>query len=184
VKRFLRFNGVGALGIGVQLSTVAAFTDLVHMNVAAATGIGVAAAVVHNFIWHREWTWADRRAEGRHLLLTFGSFALSNGAVSLVGNVALVSILVWWTGLDGVAANVVAIAACGVANYWLSDRVVFSPGARSRPVGCACRSPSCLSESRGVSQDSTVVRERVILAGSVCRWRRLATAQFTSTHGG
>jgi putative flippase GtrA len=127
VKRFLRFNGVGALGVGVQLSTVAALTALLHVNMAAATALGVAAAVVHNFVWHREWTWADRRAEGRNVLLTFCSFALSNGAVSLVGNVAIVSILVWWTGFDGMAANVVAIAACGVANYWLGDRVVFSP---------------------------------------------------------
>jgi putative flippase GtrA len=126
VKRFLRFNGVGALGIGVQLSTVAALTFWVQMNVAAATGLGVAAAVVHNFIWHREWTWADRRAEGRDVLLTFCSFVLSNGAVSLVGNVALASILVWWTGLDEVTANIVAIGACGVVNYWLSDRVVFT----------------------------------------------------------
>lgn len=125
MKRVLRFNGVGALGIGVQLSTVAALTAWLHVNVAAATAIGVTAAVVHNFIWHREWTWADRRAEGRDVLLTFCSFALSNGAVSLVGNVTLASILVWWTGLHGVAANVVAIAACGVVNYWLGDRVVF-----------------------------------------------------------
>ena len=125
MKRFFRFNGFGALGIGVQLSPVAALTAWLHVNVAAATGLGVAAAVVHNFIWHRRWTWADRRGEGRHVLLTFCSFALSNGAVSLVGNVAIVSILVRWTGFDGVAANVVAIAACGVVNYWLGDRVVF-----------------------------------------------------------
>jgi putative flippase GtrA len=126
VRRFLRFNGVGALGICVQLSTVAALTAWLNVDVAAATTVGVAAAVVHNFIWHREWTWADRRAEGRRLLLTFCSFVLSNGAVSLVGNVAIVSILVRWTGLDGVAANVLAIGACGVVNYWLGDRVVFS----------------------------------------------------------
>lgn len=125
MTRFFRFNGVGALGIGVQLATVAALTAWVPVNVAAATGLGVAAAIVHNFIWHCEWTWADRRPE-RHPLLAFCSFALSNGAVSLIGNVAIVSILVRATGLGGVAANVVAIAACGVANYWLSDRVVFS----------------------------------------------------------
>lgn len=126
MKRFLRFNGVGALGIGVQLSTVAALTAWLHVNVAAATAIGVAAAVVHNFIWHREWTWADRRAEGRRAFLSFCSFVLSNGAVSLVGNVAIASILVGWAGFGGVAANVVAIAACGVFNYWLGDRVVFT----------------------------------------------------------
>jgi putative flippase GtrA len=134
VTRFLRFNGVGALGIGVQLSTVAALTALVHLNVAAATGIGVAAAVVHNFIWHREWTWADRRSANGNVFATFCSFALSNGAVSLVGNVAIVSVLVWWAGLGGVIANVVAIAACGVANFWLGDRVVFNSGGSVRPL--------------------------------------------------
>jgi putative flippase GtrA len=150
VKRFLRFNGVGALGVGVQLSTVAALTAWFHVNVAAATAIGVTAAVVHNFIWHREWTWADRRSEGGRLLRTFCSFALSNGAVSLVGNVAIVSIMVSWTGLAGVAANVVAIAACGVANYWLGDRVVFANSLRfpdffvRMPPAKTVRIPRCV----------------------------------------
>jgi putative flippase GtrA len=125
VTRFLRFSGVGALGIGLQLSTVAALTSWGHVNVAVATALGVAAAVVHNFIWHRKWTWADRRTG--NAFATFCSFALANGAVSLVGNVAIVSLLALWAGLHDVAANVVAIAACGVVNYCLSDRLVFGP---------------------------------------------------------
>ena len=62
--RFWRFNAVGVLGFAVQLAVLAL---LVHGGVhyLAATAIAVEAAILHNFLWHERWTWADRPGRGR-----------------------------------------------------------------------------------------------------------------------
>lgn len=127
--RWLRFGGVGALGVGVQLGVLALLESAAGLNYAAATFMAVAAALVHNFFWHRAWTWRDRRGHGS-ALSQFVRFVGANGLVSLFGNVALMFVLVGACGLPAVPANLIAIATCGVANYWLGDRVVFGVEAR------------------------------------------------------
>ena len=122
-RRWLRFNVVGLAGIAVQLATVQVLT-MAGAGITAATTMGVAAAVVHNFLWHRRWTWRDRdTAVATWRLLA--RFAAANGAVSLAGNVAITWTLVTLTPAGPVAANAVAIAACGLANFWTADRIVF-----------------------------------------------------------
>jgi putative flippase GtrA len=124
--RWLRFAAVSAAGFLLQLAVVAALAAWRHAPAAAATTAGVSAAILHNFFWHARWTWADRRAArpsrpGR----TFARFALANGAVSLLGNVAIASLLVGVAAVDVVLANVIAVAACGLVNYWAADRLAF-----------------------------------------------------------
>ena len=123
--RFVRFNTVGGLGIAVQLTVIWLLTSLTHTPVALATALGVAAAVVNNFAWHRRWTWGDRRDGSRSAPAAFARFALANGLVSLVGNVAVMSVLAQTTSLPPVPANLIAIGVCGVANYFVGDRIVF-----------------------------------------------------------
>ena len=130
-ERFARFNGVGALGILVQLLVVHALVRWIGFPVSAATAAGVSAAVVHNFIWHRHWTWADRRDDRTPMLMTFLSFAFANGLVSLVGNVAIVSALSAWAEIGPIASNLVAIATCGLITYWAGDRIVFRAAERA-----------------------------------------------------
>ena len=125
VVRFARFNVVGALGIGVQLATVGALVHGLGVDPVAATAAGVTAAVAHNFGWHVRWTWRDRMGPGTSTLAAFARFAGANGAVSLVGSVLLLPVLVGAAGLTAVAANVVTIAACGLLNYGLAGRVCF-----------------------------------------------------------
>ena len=123
-QRFLGFNGVGTFGVGVQLVTVGTLIHGAGVNAVVATAIGVAAAVAHNFVWHTHWTWADRPIAQGQVPRTFARFALSNGAVSLGGNLVLVSLLVG-LAVPPLVANMIAIAACGLVNYGLADRVVF-----------------------------------------------------------
>jgi len=123
--RFARFNAAGTLGIGVQIAVLWALVRLVSMNYIVATAVAVIAAVAHNFVWHWRWTWADRRMPIVHVPGAFVRFAATNGAVSLVGNVMLMWMLVTGTGLQPIIANLVAIGVCGLVNFWLSDRVVF-----------------------------------------------------------
>ena len=127
--RFLKFNGVGIAGFAVQLTVLAA---LVHLGVhyLAATLVAVEAAVLHNFFWHERWTWRDRPAEGRGRLDRFWRFHALNGVVSLVGNLALMRLLVGTLGMPAIPANLLAVIACSVLNYFASDRMVFARDAR------------------------------------------------------
>lgn len=127
-RRFFRFNAVSAAGFAVQLATVILCTWWLAMPAVAATAAGVAAALVHNFIWHWRWTWVDRPAYRGGWLGAFLRFVAANGVVSFAGNVAIVTTLTQATGLDAVSANVAAVAACGLLNYQLGDRVVFRAG--------------------------------------------------------
>jgi putative flippase GtrA len=123
-RRLFRFGLVSALGVGVQLAAIWLLIDVAEMHYLPATIAGVAAAVVHNFVWHRRWTWEERTA-GTGVLMTFAGFALGNGLVSLAGNVVLMAVLVGALGVPAIAANAGAIAACGCLNFWIGDRLVF-----------------------------------------------------------
>lgn len=124
VFRFVRFNAVGALGIGVQLATIMTLMDL-GVSYVAATIVGVALAIVHNFYWHLRWTWRDRMLSGDRAFYAFLSFVAANGVVSFGGNVVIMIALVTGAGVPVLLANLIAIAACGLVNFWLGDRVVF-----------------------------------------------------------
>jgi len=120
--RFVAFNAVGVIGAGVQLASVALLTNVAHVHYAVATTIAVAVAVVHNFVWHRRWTWRDRRAT---FWGSFVRFAVSNGVVSLIGNMAVMTTLVSGAHVPVIPASLVAIAICGLLNFVLGDAIVF-----------------------------------------------------------
>jgi putative flippase GtrA len=122
--RFVRFNVVGAFGIGIQLAAVWILADVAHLNYLFATSAAVGLAVAHNFIWHWRWTWGDRALAGG-AAGAFVRFALTNGALSLAGNLAVMAVLVPVAHLGPVVANVVAIGVCGLLTFWLGDTVVF-----------------------------------------------------------
>lgn len=127
VRRFVRFNAVGAAGIGVQLATLALLKTGLGLHYLWATALAVEAAVLNNYFWHVKWTWRDR-SEGStlaaHLSRMF-QFHLGNGAVSLVVNLVLMRWLAGSLGMHYLAANILAIAAGGIANFLISDRLVF-----------------------------------------------------------
>jgi putative flippase GtrA len=124
-SRFVAFNVVGVLGFAVQLGTLAL---LVHGGVhyLAATAIAVEAAILHNFLWHERWTWADRPGRGRERLGRLARFHAVNGGVSLAGNLLLMPLLVRVAGLPILLANVAAVLTCALVNFGGADRFVFS----------------------------------------------------------
>ena len=122
--RFVRFNTVGALGIGVQLAALWLLADVAHVHYLFATPAAVGLAVVHNFLWHWWWTWHDR-AEGGGRAAAFVRFAVANGALSLAGNIGVMATLVSGAHVEPVVANGVAIGVCGLLNFWLGNEVVF-----------------------------------------------------------
>jgi putative flippase GtrA len=125
LHRFARFNAVGALGIGVQLTVLWVLVDLWGVAYPIATAAAVSAAVVHNFLWHQSWTWSDRRPRGLAALAAFARFIGTNGAISIAGNVGVMVLLVGGVGMNSLVASAIAIAATGLINFAMSDVFVF-----------------------------------------------------------
>ena len=92
----------------------------------AATAVAVELAVLNNFMWHQRWTWSDRpSATKKETWRRLVKFNVTTGLVSLVGNLALMSILVGRFHLPITPANVITVAACSVLSFFLADRIAF-----------------------------------------------------------
>ena len=156
--RWLKFNLVGGIGIVVQFAALFLLRGLLHFDYLIATGIAVEAAVVHNFVWHEQFTWADRvspqmktkactpEAEvrdsveklfadlkrratqrlGSPSVFRFLRFNLTNGGVSILGNLALMKVMVGAGHMNYLLANAIAIALCSIANFLVSEEWVFA----------------------------------------------------------
>jgi len=122
-RRFARFSLVGAGGVLVQTVTLAVLLRVAGMHYLLATALAVELSVLHNFIWHRRWTWADR--PGASAALALLRFNGTNGATSLIGNLALMLVLVGLLKLNPLAANMITIGICSLINFALADRFVF-----------------------------------------------------------
>ncbi len=128
--RWMKFNAVGGLGLVVQLATLAVFRSWLKLDYLLATGLAVEIAVIHNFVWHERFTWADRpAARSFRSLVRLVKFNASNGAVSIVGNLVLMRLLVGELEFNYVVSNLVAIVVCSLANFLLGDRFVFAASA-------------------------------------------------------
>ena len=139
--RWCKFNLVGGIGIGVQFATLFLLKTVLHFNYLSATTLAVEAAVMHNFVWHEQFTWVDRvkqdrvkpdriepdrtRLLWRHSLPRLLRFNLTNGAVSILGNLALMKVMVGQGHMNYMVANATAIALCSLANFLVSDEWVF-----------------------------------------------------------
>jgi putative flippase GtrA len=123
-SRFLKFNGVGAIGFALQLALLALLLRL-GLHYLAATAIAVELTVLHNFYWHERWTWRDRPADDRIRLHRLWRFHATNGLVSLTGNLVLMRLMVGLVGMPPLPANLLAVLACALINFTASDRLVF-----------------------------------------------------------
>lgn len=125
--RWMKFNLVGAVGIAVQLAALYLLTS-VGTNYLAATALAVEAAVLHNFLWHERFTWPDRLSadrKSRQRLARLLRFNFTTGAVSIVGNLLVMRWLAGSIHMRPMLANGIAIAACSLVNFLVSDRWVF-----------------------------------------------------------
>ena len=123
LHRWAKFSAVGATGIVVQTITLALLLRVAGIHYLIATALAVEASVLHNFIWHKKWPWADRQGVTSAAMLL--RFNLTSGALSIAGNLVLMFVLVGGAGLNALFANVVTIAICSLVNFALSDRFVF-----------------------------------------------------------
>jgi dolichol-phosphate mannosyltransferase len=125
-RRWVVFNLVGGLGIVLQLAMLHAFTAGLGLNYLLATGLAVEVAVLHNFFWHEGGTWRDRaRVDKAGRWIRLLRFQISNGAISVCGNVILMQLLAGTRGMNYTLANLVSITVCSILNFLAGDRFVF-----------------------------------------------------------
>jgi putative flippase GtrA len=96
----------------------------------------VEAAVVHNFLWHERYTWADRlQPSWTRSLPRLLRFNLTTGGVSIAGNLALMKVMVGWGHLNYLVANGAAIALCSLLNFLVSEQWVFAKARKGEAKG-------------------------------------------------
>lgn len=136
VNRWAVFTIVGALGFIVQTAALVLLTRAgIHYLPAVAMAVEI--AVLHNFLCHERWTWRDRPTTGAsERLARLASFNLTNGLVSIVGNLVIVSLLVEALGATVVGAGLIGMLLTGLVNFVASDRLVFA-----RPRWLRTRAP-------------------------------------------
>ncbi len=124
--RWCKFNLVGTVGMAVQLATLAVLNRLAPGHYLYATAAAIEITLLHNFFWHLRLTWRDRSGHAGRLgqLLRFH---VSNGLVSMAGNLVLMRLLVHGARLPVVAANLIAILCCSLVNFYLGHNWAFSP---------------------------------------------------------
>lgn len=110
----------------VQWVVLAALKSGLELHYLLATAVAVEVAVLHNFLWRERSTWRDRCAGKSWLRLV--KFNLTTGTFSILGNLALMKLLVGGVHFEYLPANGITIAACSLVNFLLSDRFVFQEG--------------------------------------------------------
>lgn len=136
------FTLVGVAGYLVQTGVLWVLVGGRGWAVVPATLVATEAAVLHNFIWHLRWTWADRPAGPREAAARMVRFNVSNGGFSLVGGAAIMALLADVVGVHYLAANLAAVLVVSIVNFLASDRFVFTPvsdgeGRMAQPGGRA-----------------------------------------------
>lgn len=124
--RWGKFNLVGSMGMVVQLCALALLNRWTAGHYLFASAVAIEITLLHNFLGHLHYTWRDRRDRSA-LLAQLVRFHLSNGLVSMVGNLALMRILVQQAHLPLLVSNSIAILCCSIVNFCLGDRWSFAP---------------------------------------------------------
>ncbi|MGB7546681.1 MAG: GtrA family protein [Terracidiphilus sp.] len=128
--RWGKFNLVGAMGMVLQLAALALINRYTAGHYLFASAAAIELTLLHNFVWHLHYTWRDRR-EASTVLAQMIRFHLSNGLVSMSGNLALMRILVHDAHLPLLVSNAIAILCCSVVNFGLGDNWTFGAGTRT-----------------------------------------------------
>ena len=122
IRAWLRFNAVSALGVAVQAAALWVYLNRIGMHYLLATALAVETAILHNFIWHWRWTWANRPLR---VGAAFTCFHLGNGLISIGGNLAGMWLFNGRLHIHPQIAGLMSIAACYLFNYVFAERVAF-----------------------------------------------------------
>jgi putative flippase GtrA len=123
--RLGKFNMVGVMGMGVQLLALTCFDRWFAGRYLYASAAAIELTLIHNFIWHRKYTWSGN-SHKVGWVAQFVRFHLSNGLVSMLGNLALVRLFVHELRLPLLVSSTLAVICCSLVNYSFANSWVFA----------------------------------------------------------
>jgi putative flippase GtrA len=136
MRRWGLFNLVGFGGFALQLATIALLTRRLHWSPALSTTVGVELAFLHNLVAHTRWTWRDYPVRGRReWARRWWRYQLAK-TTSLAINVVVTTTLVALAGMPVEIANLIAVGACAIPNFFIAERFVLH---RHYAEGGVCR---------------------------------------------
>jgi len=113
------------MGTIVQIVSLWLFRAIFGIPALPAAALAIELAIVHNFFWHARWTWVDRAVESEPPWLRLIRYNVLHSGTAIL-NLGVMAALIDLAHLHYLAANLLAVIACSLLNYVLSNRVIFS----------------------------------------------------------
>ena len=123
--KFLRFGIVGFSGVFVNMGVLYVLVDILGLGLTRSLIVAGELAIISNFLWNDLWTFGDisKRQPGKRQrlkrLLKFNTICL----MGLILNVLLVNLLFNVFGINEYLANLIAIAAVTLWNFWINMKL-------------------------------------------------------------
>ena len=123
--KFLRFGLVGFSGVFVNMAVLYVLRDILNWELTRSLIVAAELAIISNFLWNDLWTFGDisKRQPGKRQqlkrLLKFNTICL----MGLILNVLLVNLLFNVFGINEYVANLIAIAAVTLWNFWINMKL-------------------------------------------------------------
>lgn len=124
LQRFIRFGLVGFSGVFVDMAVLYLLSDPTTLGWGLTRSKIIASeiAILNNFCWNDRWTFGDIASQQKGWSKRIKRFLKFNliCLAGLVLNVLLLNLLFNWAGLNRYVANLVAIMAVTLWNFWLN----------------------------------------------------------------
>ncbi|MCU0544610.1 MAG: glycosyltransferase [Oscillatoriaceae cyanobacterium Prado104] len=122
VGKFLRFGIVGFSGVFVNMAVLYVMREVFNLELTRSLIVAAELAIISNFLWNDLWTFGDisQQQPGKRQrfkrLLKFNTICL----MGLILNVLLVNLMFNVLGINEYLANLIAIAAVTLWNFWIN----------------------------------------------------------------
>ncbi len=123
--KFLRFGVVGFSGVFVNMAFLYVLRSILNLELTRSLIVAGELAIISNFLWNDFWTFGDisKRQPGSRQrlkrLLKFNTICL----MGLIVNVLLVNWLFNIFGMNEYLANLIAIVAVTLWNFWINMKL-------------------------------------------------------------
>ncbi|WP_341733284.1 glycosyltransferase [Microcoleus sp. EPA2] len=123
--KFLRFGLVGFSGVFVNMAALYVLRNFCNLELTRSLILAAELAIINNFLWNDLWTFGEisRRQRGHRQrlkrLLKFNTICL----MGLILNVLLVNVMFNIFGMNEYLANLIAIVAVTLWNFWINMKL-------------------------------------------------------------
>lgn len=123
--KFVRFGLVGFSGVFVNMAALYVLRNFCNLELTRSLILAAELAIISNFLWNDVWTFGEISKRQRGLrqrlkrLLKFNTICL----MGLILNVLLVNVMFNIFGMNEYLANLIAILAVTLWNFWINMKL-------------------------------------------------------------